>query len=593
MGRIRVLAAEVASKIAAGEVVERPVSVVKELVENSLDAGATEIKVELLEGGKKLVRVQDNGSGMSQEDAALCFKRHATSKIATEADLERISTLGFRGEALASISAVSRVTLKTSDGSGEKGFQVEREGEKLLRFVESAFPRGTSVEVRDLFFNLPARRKFLRSDRSELSLVVGYLTTTALAFPEVKFLLIHNQKELINCPIVSSLGERVYQLFGKKVLDSLMSLDYEEENYRICGLSSRPFAGRLDRQHQFFFVNRRPVKDRMLGVALTQAYLGLLEKQKQPEGFIFLEIPAEQVDVNVHPAKSEVRFREPQKVFRLILRAVEMSAREESLVKPIIVSGERGEEKETLIPVGRTTWDAETGLKAPGAGWPKEAADGQPVLLAAAEEPAAFRVGPAAEPQSGERKATVRVLGQYLDSYLIAVTEEAVFIIDQHNAHERILFEKFKQLEGARAWISKQMLFPAVLELTPKQQVNYQERRPELEELGFRLEPMGSLSFALKEYPDVFREDEAAGILLSLLGDEEEGKFRSRREKMMATMACKAAVKAGQPLSPEEMEFLASELLATPNPGLCPHGRPVVIRLDRSKIEKTLGRPTE
>lgn len=593
MGRIRVLEAEVASKIAAGEVVERPVSVVKELVENALDAGATEIRVELIDGGKKLVRVQDNGSGMNQEDAALCFKRHATSKIASEADLERIATLGFRGEALASISAVARVTLKTSDGSGEKGFLIEREGEKLLRFVESAFPRGTMVEVRDLFFNLPARRKFLRSDRSELSLVASYLTTTALAFPEVKFILLHNQKELINCPAVSSLKERVYQLFGKKVLDNLMDLDYEEENYRIWGLGSRPFSGRLDRQRQFFFVNRRPVKDRMLTVALAQAYLGMLEKQRNPEGFIFLEIPYDQVDVNVHPAKSEVRFREPQKVFRMILRSVEMAAREESLVKPITVGEEKGSKGEHPVSggkVGRSIIaESEAGDSLlPGTGPEQE----EPLLVPPAEQPV-LKAGAVAEPGPGKPAAPVRVLGQYLDSYIIAVSEEAVFIIDQHNAHERILFEKFRRLERDRSWASKQALFPPVLELTPKQQVNYQDRKDELEELGFRLEPMGGLSFALKEYPEVFREEEAADILVSLLEDEEEGKFQDRRERMMATMACKAAVKAGRVLAREEMEFLASELFLTETPGLCPHGRPVIIRLDRSRIERTLGRQPE
>ncbi len=592
MGRIRVLAPEVASKIAAGEVVERPVSVVKELVENSLDAGASEIRVELQDGGKKLIRVQDNGCGMTQEDAALCFKRHATSKIATEADLERIATLGFRGEALASIAAVSRVTLKTGDGSGEKGFQVEREGEKLLRFIESAFPRGTLVEVRDLFFNLPARRKFLRSDRSELSLVASYLTTTALAFPEVKFILLHNQKELINCPAVSALKERVYQLFGKQVLDRLMDLEYEEENYRISGLSSRPFSGRLDRQHQFFFVNRRPVKDRMLSVAFSQACLGMLEKQKNPEGFIFLEIPYEQVDVNVHPAKSEVRFREPQKVFRLILRAVEMAAREESLVKPIMVGREK-EEEETPGSARLTGRTIRPGDRVSSSVFPGAVAEQKEPLLVVPAERAPAKARAMAEISPGGQKSQVVVLGQYLDSYIIAVTHEAVFIIDQHNAHERILFEKFRQLEKDRAWVSKQALFPRVLELTPKQQVNYQNRQPELDTLGFRLEPMGGLSFALKEFPDVFREEEAADILASLLEDEEEGKFQNRREKMIATMACRAAVKAGQPLTREEMEFLASELFSTGNPQLCPHGRPVVIRLDRSRIERTLGREPE
>ncbi len=585
MGKIKVLPPEVASKIAAGEVVERPVSVVKELVENALDAQATEIKVELVEGGKKLIRVQDNGSGMSPEDVALCFKRHATSKISSAEDLERISTLGFRGEALASISAVSKITLKTSDGSGEKGYLIEREGEKLLRFSESAFPRGTLVEVRDLFFNLPARRKFLRSERSELSLVLNYITTTALAFPEVRFILINNQKELIDCPAVSSLRERVYQLFGKKTLDGLMELDYQEEGYRISGLGSRPFSGRADRLRQLFFVNRRPVRDRMLTAALGQAYLGLLEKQKNPEGFLFLEIPFDQVDVNVHPAKAEVRFREPQKVYRLILRAVEMAAREESLVKPIIIDKKeekRQIEEEPVKP------GIETERFQPGTGAELDAR-----LFDSRALQTVGRAAAVAEDQRSEMEEKIQVLGQYLNSYIIAVSNEAVFIIDQHNAHERVLFERFKQLEKNRNWSSRQMLFPAVVDLTPAQRLNLEKRSEQLENLGFRLEPVGGQSFALKEYPEVFREEEAEHILMALLEEEQTGLHENQRERMLATMACKAAVKAGQPLSLEEMKFLVSELFSVETPGLCPHGRSVVIRIDRSKIERTLGRVPE
>ncbi|MGB9893315.1 MAG: DNA mismatch repair endonuclease MutL, partial [Candidatus Saccharicenans sp.] len=509
MSPIRILSAEVASKIAAGEVVERPVSVVKELVENALDSGATEVRVDLEEGGKKLIRVQDNGCGMSQEDAALCFRRHATSKILNELDLEKIATLGFRGEALASISAVSRVILKTSDGTGGKGYLLEREGDKLVRFTESNFPRGTLVEVRDLFFNLPARRKFLRSERSELSLVVHFLIQMALAFYKVKFALSHNQKEILNCPAVSSLRERVYQLYGKKVLENLMTLDYEELGLKLSGLASRPFSGRLDRQHQFYFVNRRPVKDRMLSMALTQAYLGLLEKQKNPEGFIFLEMPFDQVDVNVHPAKAEVRFREPQKIYRLILKGIEIAARQESLVKPIIVEREEDKGQEEIPPTPENIPSLfQGGIKFPDENRLPNLKNYQ----IAEEEPKSL------SPEPGKPvSSSFRVLGQYLNSYIIAASEEALFIIDQHNAHERILFEKFQQMDRAKAWASRQMLFPRILELSPAQKVNFEELETELQEIGFRLEPMGGKSFALKEYPEVFKEEEADEILLSVL----------------------------------------------------------------------------
>lgn len=585
MGVIKVLAPEIAQKIAAGEVVERPVSVVKELVENSLDAAATEIKVELLDGGKKLIRVQDNGWGMSQEDAALCFRRYATSKISVEEDLEKIATLGFRGEALASISAVSRLVLKTFNGQEDRGYLVEREGDKLIRFVEISFPQGTMVEVYDLFFNLPARKKFLRSERSELSLVVNYLTQVALAYPEVKFTLSNNNREVINCPGVVSLKDRVYQLYGKKLLDNLMPIDYEEGAYRITGLCSRPFSGRIDRQRQLFFVNRRPVKDRILVAALTQAYLGLLERQKNPEGFFFLEIPYDQVDVNVHPAKAEVRFREPQQVYRLILKAVELGAQQESLIKPIIVEGsEKKEEAEVesgLIPI-------ET----------QREVSSEPLSLIEDQkklELINFRneeVKRVAEGYPQDRQP-FQVLGQYLASYIVATSEEGLLIIDQHNAHERILFEKFEKMEQENSWKSRQMLFPTVLELSPGQRLNYEELKEELEKIGFVLEPMGGNSLALKEYPDFFKEKEASEILLSLLEDNNRDKFKDRRTKLLATMACKSAIKAGQALSLAEMEYLTVELFQTKNPGICPHGRPVIIKIERSRIERAIGRQPE
>lgn len=596
MARIKVLPAEVAQKIAAGEVVERPVSVVKELIENSLDAGATEIKIELEEGGKKLIRLQDNGCGLSQEDAVLCFKRHATSKLEKEEDLEHIATLGFRGEALASISAVSRLTLKTYNGEGDRGYQVEREGDRLIRFLEIAFPRGTMVEVRDLFFNLPARRKFLRGERSELNLITSYVTQAALAFPGVKFILVHNGRQLLNCPAVSTLEERVYQLYGRQLLDGLMAVDYEEGGYRLSGLSSRPFAGRADRQHQLFFVNRRPIKDRLLGAALTQAYLGMLDRQKSPECFLFLDLPYELVDVNVHPAKAEIRFKEPQAVFGLILRAIELAARSESLIKPVMI-GEagRGEKrqpsKETSQPElnlqekeeqkeNDRSIEKELGEKIQAPEWTRQASP-------------TWRQ-PGETQQVAENTATPRagrhILGQYLNAYLVVTAEEGLMIVDQHNAHERILFEKFKKLDEEKGWASRQMLFPQVLELSPEEVLHLEELQEELAGLGFELESLGERSYSLRAFPDVFDEARATEILRGILAEGGPERLKSKRDRMLATMACKAAIKAGQPLSQAEMEFLAAELFQTSQPGVCPHGRPIIVEISRDKIEKTLGR---
>ncbi|HPP24019.1 MAG TPA: DNA mismatch repair endonuclease MutL [Candidatus Saccharicenans sp.] len=596
MARIKVLPAEVAQKIAAGEVVERPVSVVKELIENSLDAGATEIKIELEEGGKKLIRLQDNGCGLSQEDAVLCFKRHATSKLEKEEDLEHIATLGFRGEALASISAVSRLTLKTYNGEGDRGYQVEREGDRLIRFLEIAFPRGTMVEVRDLFFNLPARRKFLRGERSELNLITSYVTQAALAFPGVKFILVHNGRQLLNCPAVSTLEERVYQLYGRQLLDGLMAVDYEEGGYRLSGLSSRPFAGRADRQHQLFFVNRRPIKDRVLGAALTQAYLGMLDRQKSPECFLFLDLPYELVDVNVHPAKAEIRFKEPQAVFGLILRAIELAARSESLIKPVMI-GEagRGEKrqpsKETSQP--ELNLQEKEEQKENDRGIEKELGEKIQAPEWAGQASQTWRQ-PGETQQVAENTATPRagrhILGQYLNAYLVVTAEEGLMIVDQHNAHERILFEKFKKLDEEKGWASRQMLFPQVLELSPEEVLHLEELQEELAGLGFELESLGERSYSLRAFPDVFDEARATEILRGILAEGGPERLKSKRDRMLATMACKAAIKAGQPLSQAEMEFLAAELFQTSQPGVCPHGRPIIVEISRDKIEKTLGR---
>ncbi|HPU94154.1 MAG TPA: DNA mismatch repair endonuclease MutL [Candidatus Saccharicenans sp.] len=596
MARIKVLPAEVAQKIAAGEVVERPVSVVKELIENSLDAGATEIKIELEEGGKKLIRLQDNGCGLSQEDAVLCFKRHATSKLEKEEDLEHIATLGFRGEALASISAVSRLTLKTYNGEGDRGYQVEREGDRLIRFLEIAFPPGTMVEVRDLFFNLPARRKFLRGERSELNLITSYVTQVALAFPGVKFLLIHNNRQLLNCPAVSRLEERVYQLYGRQLLDGLMTVDYEEGGYRLSGLSSRPFAGRADRQHQFFFVNRRPIKDRVLSAALTQAYLGMLDRQKSPECFLFLDLPYELVDVNVHPAKAEIRFKEPQAVFRVILHGIELAARSESLIKPVMV-GEAGR-VENRQPA-KETKEAELNLQEKEEQKENESeVEKEPQEEIQAPEwsrqasPTWRQPGDAQQvaENSATSRAGRRVLGQYLNAYLVVTSEEGLMIVDQHNAHERLLFEKFKKLDEEKGWASRQMLFPQVLELSPEEVLHLEELQEELAGLGFELEPLGERSYSLRAFPDVFDEARATEILRGILAGGGPERLKSKRDKMLATMACKAAIKAGQPLSQAEMEFLAAELFQTTQPGVCPHGRPIIVEISRDKIEKTLGR---
>ena len=335
MNRIALLPSDVSQKIAAGEVIERPFSVIKELVENSLDAQATEIKVELVEGGKRLLRVTDNGHGMSRDDALLAFKRHSTSKISTEDDLDHIKTLGFRGEALPSISAVSRITLKTCEKDESNGTFIKREGEEVLRVEDIAFPQGTCIEVADLFFNFPARKKFLRSERSEMGQVVKYLTQAALASPEVRFSLFHGKRKVFDYPRVAHLKERIFQIYGGDVLDRVLEVSYKDGQLALFGYASNPPTGRRDRRQQFFYVNNRPVKDKILQAALNQSYKSFLEKDHSAESFLFLSLPFTDVDVNVHPTKTEVKFIDSNAIFRFVHRSVEQALLKAMGVKEI------------------------------------------------------------------------------------------------------------------------------------------------------------------------------------------------------------------------------------------------------------------
>lgn len=569
MQKIFLLPEEVSSKIAAGEVIERPFSAVKELVENSLDAGATDIVVEIQDGGKKCIRVHDNGSGMSREDARLCLERHATSKISTFSDLWQISTLGFRGEALASIAAVSHIILKTFDGQGESGTHIERKGGELFSIQDIAFPRGTWVEVRDLFFNLPARRKFLRSDKAEAALILRWMTAMALAYPGVRFVLLHGQREVLHCPAVANLAERVFQLFGKEALQRLVEVDFREGAYFVYGYASRPPSGRADRSHQLFFVNGRLVKDRLLQAALQQAYRGYLVKESYPEAYLFISLPPSEVDVNVHPAKAEVRFRDSQFVFYLLLRAVDSILLQQSGIKQV-------------YPISREPF-----------AHPRVEESTSPSIYGEAgkseEEGAGGLFGPREERAA---QGGTRVLGQYLDSYIIAASQEGLFIIDQHNAHERVLFERYRAVDTERKWPTRAPLIPVLIDLSPSQELSLQDNRELLESIGFRVEAMGGKSYALQSFPDIFEEEEARQTLLALLEATEGEEASPKREKALATLACRTAIKAGQALHREKMDYLVEELFKTSNPSLCPHGRPVLLRLDKSQIEKGLKRTT-
>jgi len=602
MNRIAVLPASLAQKIAAGEVIERPVSVVKELVENALDAEATAIAVDLSAGGKSLIRVRDDGCGMNRADAELALVRHATSKITREEDLFTIATLGFRGEALASVAAVSRLILRTSEGSNEPGTIIERNPDEPSRIQDAAFPRGTEIEVHDLFFNLPARRKFLRSDASEIGLIVKMLTNVALAHPGLRLTATHGARTVLACPPVGSLRERLYQLQGKDVLEKLMEVDLADGPFRISGFASRPPYGRPDRAHQAFFVNRRPVRDKLLSSALNQAYAGLLEKGLSPEAFLFVEVPFGDVDVNVHPAKTEVRFRDSQFIFPLVRRAVE---RARTRVLGVMDLHEILEEKSSETPGKERAFATEVPPGTPGASPSSMRFSNQgsaPAEQTAfshiiAETKESFAVpeklfrqgrpeeysGPAGEP---------RVLGQYASAYIVAEDGGDLLVIDQHNAHERVLFDRYTEIDRRKKWPIKMSLIPLVFELSPAQVVGLEAGGAALLSSGFRVEPMGGRSYALREYPDVFQPEEALAVALATIEESKAKAATPDKDRLLATMACKSAIKAGQPLPLEKMEFLVRELFRTSNPGICPHGRPIIVRIGRSQIDRGMRRPS-
>ncbi len=565
MRKITLLPPDVSQKIAAGEVIERPFSAVKELVENSLDAGAYDIKTELHSGGKKLIRVTDNGHGMNQEDALLCFERHSTSKIIRVNDLDKIATLGFRGEALPSISAVSRIILKTSEGKRAKGTLIEREGEEVAQVADIAFPKGTSVEVRDLFFNMPARKKFLRSERAELSWITKYMTHVSLAYPEVRFSLVHGKRLLFDYPPVKTLKERIFQIYGKSLLDHLMEVDHEEEGRRVYGFASIPPSGRRDRTRQLFYVNRRLVKDRNLQAGLNHAYKGFLEKDRFSEAFLFLSCPYEDVDINVHPAKAEIRFTDPHAFFQIILHSIQKAMLKKQGIKEVYPAFE----------------DAKAVSKI------DEGKREQSFLTPERKQKVRTDFVPSPEE---EERVFPRILGQYQDAYIIASSEDGILIIDQHNAHERILFEKYQEIDKKKKWPQKLALFPVLVELSPSQLLSLEDNQSVLEDAGFRVEAMSGRSLSLKEFPDLFKEEEAKEIFLFLLEDLKGDKIKDKKENLLATLACRTAVKAGQPLSLEKMSYLVEQLFKTSNSSLCPHGRPVMVKIERKEIERGLKR---
>ena len=660
MGRIRVLSDQVANQIAAGEVVDRPASVVKELLENALDAGATRIRIEVEAGGRKLIRLADDGCGMSRDDAMLAFERHATSKIHSSDDLLKIATLGFRGEALPSIASISRLELTTRPSDQAAGTRVEMAGGKMLAVEDAGGPQGTTIAVRDLFFNTPARRKFLRAETTELAHVTALTTHYALAHPEIHFELHSATHALLTAPPVSETAGRIYQIFGRDTLDQLLPLAAErrfehaglpepppwrrDEDYRppdpgflrVTGFVSKPALQKLNRNSIYIFVNQRLIRDRLILHAITEAYRNIIPPTSFPVMLLFLEMPPHEVDVNVHPAKTEVRFRQQSLVHDFVresvraalmkarpaasfVEALTASARASSLVPAVGASEMPAEMRDSELPGSELPAQAEDAapfalsepapkpeeVRLPFAGLPSAGAAGVATDGAAAASTAV----PAANghacsqqilPEGAEAApnlaslASLKPLGQLRESFILAVNDEGLWIVDQHVAHERVLFEKILRERQTERVERQRLLMPMLIDLLPQQMAVFATLAEELERNGCEAEPFGPHTIAIKAAPAGLSGTELERMIFEVLEQpgaaSQSENLETARTRIAASIACHAAIKVNMPLDPARMEWLLAELARTDHPMSCPHGRPIALRYSWKEIQRAFQR---
>jgi DNA mismatch repair protein MutL len=571
VSRIRPLPEHLVNKIAAGEVVERPASVVKELVENAIDADAAQITVDLRDAGRQLIRVRDDGIGMTAEELGWALTRHATSKIASDADLDAIQTLGFRGEALPAIAAVSRFSLlscaKGASPDSMEGALVRGAAGVAEPVVAVAAAGGTTVEIQDLFFNTPARLKFLKAARTELALVLRLLQSVALAHPELHLVVTHDGRAVLTAPRARSLRERVGALYGWELSAKMLDVRRAEHGLAMVGLVAPPQLARASREEITWVVNGRPVRDTALTQTLLDAYRPMLARDQHPVAVIWIDAPPQEVDVNVHPAKAWVRFRAPRLVQETLFVAVQEALR----------AGEVVQRQGGMVTAGAGSGGGEA--FAPPAG----------ELPAAGAQAGLFREARA--PWDGERFGAV--VGQLQDTFIVAATDEEVFFIDQHVAHERVVFERLETELQAGPLASQELLFPATVDLPPGQQGLLAEWRAALERLGFALEGFGGGTSLVRAVPALLARREPRRLITRMLEElASPGKDGQAPllDRALAFVACRAAIKAPAPLEREEMRRLLADLAATRTPFFCPHGRPIVSRLSLREIRKELRR---
>jgi len=574
---IKILAPEVAAKIAAGEVVERPSSVVKELLENSLDAAATQITIEVQGGGTQLIRVTDDGHGIPAQDVNLAFYRHATSKLSDASDLDSIATMGFRGEALPSIAAVARVSMVTRPHDAEVGREVHLGWGEEVRSSPKGCSQGTSVAVQGLFENLPARRKFLKSASGERSRISDLVTRYALAFPEVGFRLVVDGRNTLTSPGNGSLADALVSVYGADTAGSLLEVSWEDtgDGYGVRGFISSPSMHRANRTYITFLVNRRWIQSPLLSFALAESYQGFLPERRHPLTVLNLSVPLADADVNVHPAKREVRFLQENSVFSALQRGVRAALVAFSPVPEMSSAGA------PTAGTGPTT-DSTAARFNPstGAMW-----DGQqrsmPLDSALVQD----------DPTPVEAMSSLRILGQIRNTYLVAEGTDGMYLLDQHAAHERVLFEKVSKEVAGQTPQSQALLEPESVELSTAQEEIVQSSAGLLERFGFVLEPFGERTYLLRAVPAVVTDAHGGKALLEVLDlMAYEGLLREREETLAASIACHSAVRAGMGLSQVEMEELVHQLQSCDSPHTCPHGRPTIVHLSSHHLEREFGR---
>jgi DNA mismatch repair protein MutL len=581
---IKILPDNLINKIAAGEVVERPASVVKELVENAIDAGATEIFVDIEQAGKRLIAVSDNGSGMSREDARTAFERHATSKISSESDLESIRTMGFRGEALSSIASVARVTMITAQKGANTGTVIDIEGGTVRNVADAAASPGTSLKIHHLFYNTPARLKFLKSAATELSHIISAVSHQALARPDLRFRLTHDKKTILDLPAASGIRERAFQIFGHELAENLLMFSGGRDSVRVHGLVSKPNYDRGDRTHQEFYINCRYVKNPSLAHALSEAFSDLIMRDRHPVGFIFIDLDPAMVDVNVHPAKAEVRFRNQSQIHDLVRDVIREAlgshgrpSRQADMGGGVSGQGYIDRVKEAIADFASRTPDYSTSHPFfPGVG------------AGTRDDAVSPRLPSTASP------GQLYPLAQVHDSFIVAQSNDGMALIDQHAAHERVLFEKLQDQYAAGTIPVQDLLLPVQVELGHAEKEMLAEYLPGLNRLGFLVEEFSGATFVIKAVPALLARGDQKRLLLDILDEirvhGKSGKMDALRDEVLSVMACHPAIKVHRRLSMQEMEGLIHDLFACRMPHSCPHGRPTVVRFSMDEIRKMFKR---